>query len=77
MQNPFFEFYRASLESVLRMQQMQIELWSAWWQSAARHATRSPEDVARAAASQVSSAAGSVAEATEAANQERKGRKTA
>jgi hypothetical protein len=77
MQSPFFDFYRVWLESLLRAQQMQLELWSACWQAAAQQGTRSPEDVARAAANQVSHAAGSVAEASEAANQERKSRKTA
>lgn len=74
MQNPFFDFYRASLENFMRLQQLQLELWSNVFQSM-HAATRSPEDVARAAANQVSRAAGSVAEASDAANQERKGQR--
>jgi hypothetical protein len=60
-----------------------MELWSNMWQTAAQtqaqglreiqtFASRSSEDVARAAASQVSRSAGSVAEAADAANHERK-----
>jgi hypothetical protein len=60
-----------------------VELWSNVWQTAAQtqaqglremqtFATRSSEDVARAAANQVSRAAGSVAESTDPANLERK-----
>jgi hypothetical protein len=65
-----------------------VEFWSSVWQAAAQnqaqglremqtYATRSSEDVARAAASQVSRAAGSVSESADAANQDRKARKTA
>lgn len=64
------------------------ELWTNTWQALAQNqaqglrdvqsfATRSSEDVARAAAHQVSRAAGSVAESADAANQERKARKSA
>ena len=49
------------------------ELWSSMWQGAQAFTTRSSEEVARAAANQVSRAAGSVAESAEAANHERKG----
>jgi hypothetical protein len=60
-----------------------VEFWSRVWQTAAQNqaqglreiqnfASRSSEDVARAAASQVSRAAGSVAESADAANHERK-----
>jgi hypothetical protein len=60
------------------------ELWSSMWQTAVQSQTqgfrdwqastaRSSEDVARAAANQVSRAAGSVAESADAANHERKG----
>lgn len=59
------------------------ELWSNMWQMMAQNqaqglrevqsfASRSSEDVARAAASQVSHAAGSVAESADAANEGRK-----
>ena len=59
------------------------EMWSNMWQLMAQNqaqglrdvqsfASRSAEDVARTAASQVSNAAGSVAESTEAANEGRK-----
>jgi len=72
MQNPFFDFYRTSLESFLRLQQSQLQFWTSFWQASTQNVTRSSEDVARAAATQVSRAAGSVAESTEAANQERK-----
>ena len=71
MQNPFFDFYRTSLESYLRLQQLQIEFWSRFW---SQQATRTPEDVARMAAKQVSRAAGSVSESAEAANQEQQRR---
>lgn len=60
-----------------------VELWSNVWQTAAQtqaqglreiqtFASRSSEDVARAASNQVSRAAGSVAESAEAANHDRK-----
>jgi hypothetical protein len=65
-----------------------VEFWSSVWQAAAQnhaqglreiqsYATRSSEDVARAAANQVSRAAGSVSESADAANLERKARKSA
>ena len=75
MPNPFFDFYRVSLENFLRLQQLQIEYWSKFWQAAAQRTTRSSEDVARSAAAQVSQAAGSLTETADAANQERKGRR--
>ena len=60
-----------------------VEFWSSVWQAAAQSqsqglrdiqafTTRSSEDVARAAAAQVSRAAGSVAESADAANHDRK-----
>jgi hypothetical protein len=60
-----------------------VEFWAGLWQAAAQNsmngmrdaqafASRSSEDVARAAASQVSRASGSVGEGADAANQERK-----
>jgi len=63
-----------------------VEFWSSVWQTAAQNhaqglremqnfASRSSEDVARAAAAQVSHAAGSVAESAEAANHDRKGQR--
>ena len=65
-----------------------VEFWSSVWQTAAQnhaqglreiqtYATRSSEDVARAAANQISRAAGSVAESADAANHDRKTRKSA
>jgi len=65
-----------------------VEFWSSVWQAAAQnqaqglreiqtYATRSSEEVARAAASQISRAAGSVSESADAANHDRKARKTA
>jgi phasin family protein len=63
-----------------------VEFWSSVWQTAAQtHAeglrgmqsftSRSAEDVAHAAAAQVSRAAGSVAESADAANQNHKGQR--
>lgn len=63
-----------------------VEFWSSLWQAAAQNqtqglrdiqafTTRTSEDVARAAAAQVSRAAGGVEESAEAANQERKGQR--
>lgn len=63
-----------------------VEFWSSVWQTAAQNqahglrefqalTSRTSEDVARAAANQVSRAAGSVAESADAANQERKGQR--
>lgn len=63
-----------------------VEFWSSVWQTAAQNqahgmrelqalASRTPEDVARAAANQVSRAAGSVAESADAANHDRKGQR--
>jgi len=65
-----------------------VEFWSSVWQAAAQnqaqglreiqtYATRSSEDVARAAASQISRGVGSVSESADAANHDRKARKTA
>ena len=86
MQNPLIDLYRnsfktaadiarMSMESTLRMQEAQLEFWSKMWQAAADNtssATRSAEDVARAAAAQVSRATGSVRESGSAARPERK-----
>lgn len=63
-----------------------VEFWSSVWQTAAQNqaqgfrdfqalTSRTSEDVARAAANQVSRAAGSVAESADAANHERKGQR--
>ena len=49
------------------------ELWSQGLRDWQAYTTRSSEDVARAAANQVSRAAGSVSESADAANHERKG----
>ena len=65
-----------------------VEFWSNVWQTAAQNhaqglreiqtfATRGSEEVARAAANQISRAAGSVTESADAANLERKARKSA
>jgi len=51
------------------------ELWSQGFRDWQAYTSRSSEDVARAAAQQVSRAAGSVAESADAANQERKGQR--
>jgi len=51
------------------------ELWSQGFRDWQAYTSRSSEDVARAAAQQVSRAAGSVAESADAANHERKGQR--
>lgn len=72
MQNPLFDLYRASLENVMRLQRAQLEFWSHFWLTSTQNAGRTSEEVARAAASQVSRAAGAVSESAEAANEDRK-----
>ena len=88
MQNPLVDLYRnsmqtaadvarLSLENSIRLQEQQlaivrgiVDFWSSVWH--VQRFTRSSEDVARAAANEVSRAAGSVRESGNAANQERK-----
>jgi hypothetical protein len=78
MENPFVDLYRSALENGLRMQQQQLELvrsmmqfWTSALPNMQSFATRSPQDVAAAAAAQVSRAAGA-SESAEAANQGRR-----
>jgi len=66
------ELIAAQNEFAGAQMQRVAQFWTQMWQTVAENQTRSAEDVARAAASQVSRAAGSLRESATAANQERK-----